>query len=208
MSRLTRPEQTERNRRLVLDAAGKLFRSKGFHGASLEEVADEAGFSKGVIYSQFGGKDDLALALMEERSQRRIRMSREIAESAPTGEAIREIARQHRDFQQADADWTLLVIEFRIHAARTPALNRRYAALHRKTLEGVAGIFEVLISRGDLHPRFEPADFARFIAAMDSGNVLERLAEGTGDSFELTRHALWLLLSESATPAKGHEDRP
>jgi AcrR family transcriptional regulator len=198
MVRLTRPEQTARNRRQVLDAAAELFRRKGFHGATLEEIADEAGFSKGVIYSQFGSKDDLVLALMEERSQQRIARVLELARRAPPDEALREIAGEHRAFQRADVQWTLLVLEFRIHAARTPDLERRYAALHRRTLEGVAQVFEVLQARGELQSRFEPADFARFIAALDSGNVLERLAEGPGDAFELARRALWLLLTDAA----------
>ena len=47
--RLTRVEQSVRNRELVLAAARRVFLERGYHGASLEQIADEAGFSKGVV---------------------------------------------------------------------------------------------------------------------------------------------------------------
>src|SRR6476659_10034510 len=66
-TRLTRAEQGERNRGLVLAAARRVFVAKGYAGATLEAIAEEAGFSKGVVYSQFEGKADLFLALLEGR---------------------------------------------------------------------------------------------------------------------------------------------
>ena len=67
MKRLTRAEQSERNRGLVLAAARRVFLARGYHGATLEQIADEAGFSKGVVYSQFESKADLFLGLLEAR---------------------------------------------------------------------------------------------------------------------------------------------
>ena len=66
-TRLRRPEQTERNREVVLSAARRVFLDRGYVGATLEAIAESAGFSKGVVYSQFGSKADLFLALLEER---------------------------------------------------------------------------------------------------------------------------------------------
>ena len=65
--RLNRVEQGERNRALVLAAARRVFLERGYAGATLEAIAEEAGFSKGVVYSQFAGKPDLFLALLEAR---------------------------------------------------------------------------------------------------------------------------------------------
>ena len=66
-TRLSRPEQVHRNRGLVLEAARRVFLERGYAGATLEAIAEEAGFSKGVVYSQFAGKPDLLLALLEAR---------------------------------------------------------------------------------------------------------------------------------------------
>ena len=59
--RLRRAEQVERNRDLVLAAARRVFLSRGYAGETLEAIADEAGFSTGVVYSQFDSKADLLL---------------------------------------------------------------------------------------------------------------------------------------------------
>ena len=64
---MSRPEQAERNRALVLAAARRAFLARGYHGATLEQIADDAGFSKGVVYSHFDSKADLFLALLEAR---------------------------------------------------------------------------------------------------------------------------------------------
>ena len=79
MKRLTRVEQSERNRGLVLVAARRVFLARGYHRATLEQIADEAGFSKGVVYSQFESKADLFLALLEARIAERA------AENCPAG---------------------------------------------------------------------------------------------------------------------------
>ena len=63
--RLRRAEQVERNRGAVLEAARQVFIERGYAGASLEAIAEEAGFSKGVGYSQFGSKPELFFALLE-----------------------------------------------------------------------------------------------------------------------------------------------
>ena len=64
---MSRVEQVERNRDLVLGAARQVFLDRGYSGATLEAIAAEAGFSKGVVYSQFTSKADLFLALLERR---------------------------------------------------------------------------------------------------------------------------------------------
>lgn len=199
MDRLTRPERAARNRARVLEAAGALFRQRGFHGASVDEIAEEAGFSKGVVYSQFGSKDDLFLALLEAHAGERIGRTLERARSAPPGEALRHVWEENLAEWRRDPQWALLHLEFRAHAARDPELNRRYAAFHLKALEGVAKVFERVASGRSRDARFEPADFARLIVRLDTGAVLERLVEGPGSSFELARHAFELLLAEAAT---------
>src|ERR1700691_6279572 len=69
--RLTRTEQTERNRALLLAAAREVFLERGYHCASVDQIADQAGFSTGVVYSQFDGKADLFLTLLEARIEQR-----------------------------------------------------------------------------------------------------------------------------------------
>lgn len=65
--RLSRAEQNDRNRALLLAAALRVFLARGYHAATLEQIADEAGFSKGVVYSRFDSKADMFLALLTDR---------------------------------------------------------------------------------------------------------------------------------------------
>ena len=63
--RMTREESRAATRERLLAAARSVFARSGFHGASVEEIASEAGFSTGALYSNFDGKEDLFLVLME-----------------------------------------------------------------------------------------------------------------------------------------------
>lgn len=206
MPRLKRPEQKALNRERVLDAAGKIFREKGFHAASLDEISDEAGFSKGVIYSQFGSKDDLALALMERRMEWRVGQTLERIGDAPLERTLRDIWERNRTIQLADWEWPLFVLEFRIHALRTPDLNRRYQALHRKTIARLTQVFDALISRGGLSPRYPPEALARFLSVIDSGGTLEARSGGPGNPLGIGRDAIRLLLTESGPEPSGDEE--
>src|SRR3984957_17845670 len=63
--RLNREQSRANTRDRLLAAARSVFAQRGFHGASVEEIAAEAGYSTGALYSNFGGKEDLFLDLME-----------------------------------------------------------------------------------------------------------------------------------------------
>ena len=181
----------------MLASAAKLFRRKGFHGASVDEIAEEAGFSKGAVYSQFGSKDELLLALIEDFIGVRAERTLERMMKARKGTELREMWDQARQDQQSDVAWELLIVEFRVHAARDPELNRRFAELHTRRLAAVARVFEELASKTGLRLPYDPADFARFIGVLDSGGLLERLVEGPGHAHELVLDALWQLLESS-----------
>src|SRR4051812_11272388 len=63
--RLTREQSRAQTRERLLDAARDVFARSGFHGASVDEIASAASYSTGALYSNFDGKEDLFLALME-----------------------------------------------------------------------------------------------------------------------------------------------
>ena len=96
-SRLSRAEQNDRNRALLLAAARRVFLARGYYAATLEQIADEAGFSKGVVYSRFASKADMFLALLEDRIVERAAQNAGAAkELAGSGEfdALLDLAQQ------------------------------------------------------------------------------------------------------------------
>jgi Transcriptional regulator len=74
--RLSRAEQNDRNRALLLAAARRVFLERGYYAATLDQIADEAGFSKGAVYSRFASKADMFLALLEDRIAERAARTR------------------------------------------------------------------------------------------------------------------------------------
>jgi AcrR family transcriptional regulator len=203
MKHLTRAEQNERNRGLVLAAARRIFLARGYHAATLDEIADEAGFSRGVVQSRFGNKADLFLALLEERITERAADNARLAEHLSGADGLAALAGHATRRNQAELDWGLLLIEFRAHAARDPALNQRYAALHARTLAGIADLITVLYQRAGQPPPRPPAQMAQLILTITAGSRLEQAA-GLEDSPQLA--AAELLARFTGTPAPaGHE---
>jgi AcrR family transcriptional regulator len=188
--RLRRAEQVERNRDVVLTAARHVFLSRGYTGATLEAVASEAGFSTGVVYSQFGSKADLFLALLERRIDERAEQNERVTAEMPGAEGLRELMRAAGRDSAADQGWARLLVEFRMVAARDTHLNARYAALHRQTRERLASVLRRLHDGASLVPALPVESMAEFILAVGVGTTVERAV----DSAALTDEDLLVIL--------------
>jgi len=173
---LTRAEQVERNKELVLQAARRVFLARGYEGATLDAIAEDAGFSKGVVYSQFTSKADLFLALLEQRVTQRADQNDRLAEELAGPEVVEAAMRLADRLHEAEPEWSLLVIEFRAHAARDPGLNDRYAQVHARTVARLAGALTRLHQRAGTRPPLPATVLAELILAIGSGVALERAA--------------------------------
>jgi AcrR family transcriptional regulator len=207
MKRLTRAEQAQRNRVLVLDAARRAFLEHGYHGATVEQIADEAGFSKGVVYSQFDSKADLFLALLEARIEQRAADNAKLAQSLANSGDLRPLLEHAVRGDRATPGWQLLVIEFRVHAARDPELGRRYAVAHARTLEGVAEMLATVSPTNGHEPAFSSRQLAELALALSAGATLEQAADPDAlGGLELAAHiaqVLEPLVPSAAAPAAG-----
>src|ERR1017187_4137887 len=87
-ARMTREQSKANTRERLLAVARSAFASSGFHGASVEDIASRAGFSTGALYSNFDGKEDLFLVLMEREIDEH---SREIADAVRSEEHTSEL---------------------------------------------------------------------------------------------------------------------
>jgi AcrR family transcriptional regulator len=174
--RLTRPEQTERNRGLVLEAARRVFLERGYAGATLDAIADEAGFTKGVVYSQFAGKPDLMFALIDLRIRERAEANQRVAEELAGADGIMTLLRTNARREATDSDWMRLLMEFRLVAARDPELNARYAAVHEETIERFGQTLEEIAARGGLRLVHGPRHTTLLVFAVAAGVTLEHTA--------------------------------
>jgi AcrR family transcriptional regulator len=174
--RRPREAQVQRNRELLLAAARRVFLARGYHGSTLEAIAAEAGFSKGVVYSQFESKADLFLALLDARIDERAAENERVVRDAGGGAAAVAALFAHGGRRaHKERDWNLLVLEFRAQAAREPALNERYAKAHARTLDGITGLLTQLFAAAEVEPSRPPHVLAKFVLALTSGAHLENL---------------------------------
>src|ERR1700742_997901 len=123
-TRETRAEKQARTRAELIATAAAVFARRGYKGASVEEIAEEAGYSHGAVYSNFAGKADLFLAVFEEYMAERVQelaeTQVELPEDAPIEVRARALADQWMDRLDRDPDSVLLHMEFIAHAGRDP----------------------------------------------------------------------------------------
>jgi AcrR family transcriptional regulator len=198
----TREASKARNRAALLRAARSVFLDGGYAGASVEAVASEAGLTIGAVYSQFGGKAELFLALLEERIDQRLGQIGSVVRD-PGEEGVAAVLRQWGGILRDELRWTLLVIEFRVLAARQPELNARFAALHQRLLDGTVEALRRAAHEAGTEPPARLEDLVRAGLAFGTGAALARAAEGDDFSDELAEEvgravAARLLTTEAA----------
>lgn len=201
--RMNRAEKRQANQARILAAARKVFGARGFHAATIEEIAEEAGLSNGAIYYNFESKGDLFLALAEGRADERIRHMRETLDAASAAGAAGAVAldEEARDATRGlkeSGEWRLLLMEFTAHAARTPSLAPKLQAHKRRLRAALADLFEQrLNARGGSAP--VPADhLALAVLALANGLAAEELADPGSVPDELLGDLLTLLLTRSS----------
>ncbi len=133
-TRLTRAERQAQTREQLIQAAATVFARQGFQAATIEEIAEVAGYSHGAVYSNFAGKEDLFLAVFESYMAQRIdEVARATQIEGSFAERARAAADQWMQRFVEDRATFLLHLEFMIHAARNPHLSeqlgKRMAAL-------------------------------------------------------------------------------
>ena len=122
VSRTPQRERRARTRAALLRAAGRVFAEHGFHQATLEAVAAEAGVSKGALYHYFPSKEQLFLALLEDRlgaglSDIEAVIAERGTDSKHLGAAIETFLRRIN----RDSRWLPLLLEFLAYGTRDPA---------------------------------------------------------------------------------------
>jgi AcrR family transcriptional regulator len=176
--RLNRAEKREANRERILRAARKVFGARGFHGATIEQIADEAGLSNGAIYYNFESKGDLFLALLEERSEERVRhIRRTLTGGDGAAGGLREEARDATRSLKENREWRLLVLEFTAYAARTPAMRPRLRAHERRFKAALAKTLEEHLAGPDGGLPMPPEKLALTASGIANGLALEELAD-------------------------------
>ena len=159
-------------RRMILDAAVRVFARQGFHHCRVSDVADEAGVAYGLVYHYFNSKEEILNTLFLERWQVMLDAIGEIdARDIPPREKLRSVAGFIIDSYRHDPDVRKVIIVEVTRAANS------FGALHlaeiRKAYEGIAAIVEAAREEGSFKPSI-PSEFA----AMCFYGAIEQLLTG------------------------------
>ncbi len=206
--RMTREQSRANTRERMLAAARVAFARSGFHGASVEEIASEAGLSTGALYSNFEGKEDLFLVLMEREIDEH---AREVAEAVRANASVAERAaggaRQWMSTIEREPELLLLFMEFWAYGVRDPAVRpkvaERFAQVRRTLTE--------LIAEGardfDLELALPAEQLAIAIDALADGIARQKLADPEAIPDELMGTVIGLLLAGATRPGPRKDTR-
>lgn len=199
--RLTRDEQHRLTRAQLLDAAERVFAREGYQGASIHAIAAEAGYSHGAVYSNFDGKEDLFLVLVEERIDARLARVYQAADTELSrGAEPLEAARRFVAMLQQEHEAYLLLVDFWNQAVREPNAAARFAERHARLRALIGRIVEGIArdTGAELtHPRDQ---VATALIALANGFTIERLADPQAAPDELFAHALAATLRGFSRP--------
>ncbi|MGD8320975.1 MAG: TetR/AcrR family transcriptional regulator [Gemmatimonadota bacterium] len=185
--RLTREEARQQTRERLLDAAADVFMRLGYNGASLEAVAETAGYTKGAIYSNFDTKADLLKALVDRH------MDAELATQARqfAGKSLEEVVEELDDVferQAGDPHWVALEIELALAGMRDPEVRRRLVAGSEELRAKSGASIDALLAKADRAAPFTGRELSVLFSAMATGLALQRMLEpDTVDSRLLVR---------------------
>jgi len=182
--RMTQAERRDETRDQLIAASARVFSRRGFHGTSLEAIAEEAGFSRGAVYYNFADKEELFLELLDRRCAERAQDLREAFADVDEGDVEAtsrqaQVAAQHSlDAMTGDPEWRALYLEFLAHAARDTAFRRRFG---RRTQEMRRALEEVVVQRTAPFADaldMEPEQLAVVIDALGTGLWASHMLHG------------------------------
>ncbi len=188
----------------LLAAALRVFARRGYSHAGVDEIAAEAGYSKGALYWHFESKEELLRTLLEERVDAPTRATVALLESAPpeqdmSVEGSREFARRLGE----ERDAVLLEREYWTLAIRDPELRSRYVERQTELRSALAGALEMRARHLGMPDLPVPAEnVARIVMSIVGGLSVDELIEPGSIRPELLGEALALIYAGLVTRAR------
>jgi AcrR family transcriptional regulator len=174
----TRRERQAQTREALLQAAAKLFCREGLEGSSIDRVAQEAGYTKGAFYANFGSKEELFMVMLDERFEAQIdRLDGMLSGDRRPGDEAHDAAEDFLRFVHADPEWPRLYFEFAAYAARNDDFREQLATRQRALRERIVEIYRRWSAGFPADPPLPLADIAAMTSAMADGFMLKQLID-------------------------------
>jgi AcrR family transcriptional regulator len=175
-----RQERSVQTRAELLRAARKVFARQGFERARLEEIAEEAGKTRGAFYSHFDGKEDVFFAIFEEDvSRTQQELASDLNPASSKDERFEALVGRFKSIIKED-DRMRLTLEFKMYALRNPDGGERFTALQTALcLQNPYVDYQTVLPEFAVNSERGRAQIARMGALVD-GLALNRLLNPAG----------------------------
>ena len=174
MKTRARAEKNAATTAALLAAAATTFAERGFEAATMEQIAERVGLSKGALYYRYKTKEDLFLALLDERCAAYVA---QLEQTPSLGWSA--FAEQFVDVVR-EGTWPRLFFEFVSYASRRPQTRRRLVKRTRAVRDAIQRVVEQQAARSGTASRVPAADIALALTALGNGLALERVADPHG----------------------------
>ena len=189
-----RSEQKAETRRRLLQAAAKVFAAKGYRGAAVDDVAIEAGFTKGAVYAHFRTKEALYLALIREQDLKGIAEVGSLFAAEPDPDKRLAALDRRTAAQLPDRDQLMLNHEVLSHAARDAKLRRELRHRAETALQLNAELIQRQWQDRGVRPAITAEDFARLIDGLNKHLAAELLLDPKANLMPVARRLVAFLV--------------
>ncbi|NMM84463.1 TetR family transcriptional regulator [Rhodococcus sp. SRB_17] len=174
MARLTRQQAQAQTRETLLVTAVEHFLERGYAAASLDQIAEDAGYSKGAVYSNFKNKDELCAEVLG-----RIRLTKvgEITEQLGAGSSVDDAISEFAVWAErtiGDQRWTLLEVEYSVRSRHSDEIREKIASGAEQVRVLIAGVVRHLTEVNGVKPSIDPDVAALRILSVGIGLGLQR----------------------------------
>jgi len=177
--RLNRKEKQAHTRDCLMASAGKVFARRGLQQASIDEVAEDAGYTKGAFYANFKNKEELFLAMLDDRFTERIeQIERALEVEGGPREKAEAAGADFARYVTADPEWQRIFFEFSAHAARDEDFRQELLTRYRSMRDRLADALRHGAPLLEDHSPIPLEDVALMTCMMGNGFALEKLIEG------------------------------
>jgi AcrR family transcriptional regulator len=188
-----------------LEAAAEVFSRRGFYAASVEEVAEAAGFSKGAVYSNFASKEELFFVLLDRHLEREFRNLERLFTMKRSPEAALAATREGsfaQGLEQGRA-WNLLAMEFWLYAMRDERAREKLAARYHAARGELATHLRERYAAAGGYPPLPVIELAWGLLAIGSGLAIQAYLEPDALPDDLYGRVTKQLLASVPPAARG-----
>jgi len=163
-------EKTAQTRVRLLNSAEKIFARDGFEAAKLEEIAADAGYTRGALYANFDSKEEIFMELLSEEVERRMALARERTrkrEKLPMSkEDLYRAMRKGYISSLKNPTWNILFLEYKLFILRHPKLRAKVSEMQAKPYNTMATSLEQMFAGIGMKTKISPLAAGMALAAL------------------------------------------